>query len=169
MFIFSLQDSTFRHLSLYNLIHTVYREPVKLKMTAVPDVEFKIQPCADALIAQSRPSNQLCEGMQAVFVRDILEVNKTGLQFYGLPHPLAAAKNTTINWIKQNSSHGAEKAFVFLQVTDKCVGFKKYDKLPPNYKLALPASAYLNCCNFLVKKVICLVNGKGWKRKWLPN
>lgn len=121
-------------------------------MTAVPDVEFKIQPCADALIAQSRPSNQLCEGMQAVFVRDILEVNKTGLQFYGLPHPLAAAKNTTINWIKQNSSHRAEKAFVFLQVTDKCVGFKKYDKLPPNYKLALPASAYLKLLQFFGEK-----------------
>jgi hypothetical protein len=105
------------------------------------DAEFNIQPDPEALISQSRLSNQNNEGLLAVFVRDIAGANKTGLQFYGLPHSLvtsksaatataaaAAAKGSathsphaTIHWVRKNASHSNAKSFVFMQTTDKGV------------------------------------------------
>jgi hypothetical protein len=134
-------------------------------MTA--DTEFNIQPDPEALISQSRLSDQNNEGLLAVFVRDIAGANKTGLQFYGLPHPLMTSKsaatatataaaegsaahspNATIHWVRKNASHSNAKSFVFMQTTDRGVGFQRFENLQVNTHIAVPASAYLKLLQF---------------------
>ena len=148
------------------------------------DAEFNIQPDPEALISQSRLSDQNNEGLLAVFVRDIgTGANKTGLQFYGLPHSLvtsksaatataaaaaAAAKGSanhsphaTIHWVRKNASHSNAKSFVFMQTTDKGVGFRRFENLQENMQIAVPASAYLKLLQFFGVKADLFSE---WKR-----
>jgi hypothetical protein len=134
------------------------------------DTEFNIQPDPEALISQSRLSNQNNEGLLAVFVRDIAGANKTGLQFYGLPHSLVTSKSAatathsphaTIHWVRKNASHSNAKSFVFMQTTDKGVGFQRFENLQENMQIAVPASAYLKLLQFFGVKADLFSE---WKR-----
>ena len=120
--------------------------PAEVSIEIIPDFE------ASAHIYQSRPSNLKEEGIQGIFVPDIMLANqaRNSLEFYGLP--TVPAEDVTVNWIRKNSGFTENRGFVFLQVAKKCSDFQKFDSLSSNSKITVTASAYLKLLQFFSVK-----------------
>ena len=114
------------------------------------DYEFKSQPCDEAILCQSLPSDQNSRGMQCVFVKDAFSSNVQiqGTQLYGLMCPIE--QDASIQWIKNNQlqSKSNVKSFAFLQLAEKCLPFKKFEKLANTSKIVIPGTAYLKLLQF---------------------